>query len=136
MRMLLPFFLVAACVVSPISAFAPPCPSASRLAHKPLSAIAPEHVDALSTAVDSWQHVMATSSNILADAADATAEVAKSDDSGWWAAYLNLFEQSIRLVHSAITPTLNSIGVTETWGISIAIFTACMSLCVIVVLAG
>jgi len=126
MRMFLSAFLIAACIAPPAAAFAPPRPAtATLLSHKPLSAISPEHVDALSTAVDSWQHAMATSSHLLlADAVEATAETAKQDG-GWWASYLSIFESSIRLVHSIITPPLNSLGVTETWGISIAVFTAC-----------
>lgn len=127
MRMFVSALLVAACFVSPATAFAPPRPASTQriTSQKPLSAFLPEHVDALSTAADSLQHVVTTSSHILADAAEATAEVAK-EDTGWWQSYLNIFENAIRLVHSTIDPPLRSVGITETWGISIAIFTACM----------
>ena len=129
MRTSLFTFLIAACAISPAAfAFAPPHSAAaargvtkSTSVAKPLSALLPEHVDALSTAVDSWQHL--ASSHLLADASEAVVEES-GKAGGWWGAYLNIFENAIRLVHSTITPPLNSVGVTETWGISIAIFTA------------
>jgi hypothetical protein len=81
----------------------------------------PEHVDALSTAADSWQHF--ASSHLLADATEAAAEESQKAG-GWWGAYLNIFENALLLVHSTITPSLNNMGITQTWGLSIAIFTA------------
>lgn len=94
---------------------------------KPLSVL-PEHVDALSTAFDHWQNVMASSSSMLADAASVTADTSDmtTKDSGWWEAYLNIFKVTIEFVHSTIDPPLRNAGITETWGLSIAIFTASM----------
>ena len=122
MRKFLSVVLVTSGGVSPAAAFAPLRPATQRVV-KPLSALLPEHVDALSTAANHMQHVITTSSHLLADAAEATAEVA-TEEGGWWQSYLNIFENSIRLVHSTISPPLRSVGITETWGISIAVFTA------------
>jgi hypothetical protein len=54
---------------------------------------------------------------------DATAEAAKDD--GWWKAYLNVFKSALLLVHNTVDEPLRNVGITQTWGISIAIFTAC-----------
>lgn len=127
MRLFLSTFLVTICSFSHTAlAFAPPHASAARRLHHdtaPLSALGPEHVDALSTAL-SHSDFVATSSQLLADAADAAVDATK--DSGWWQSYLNLFKSALTLVHSTIDPPLRSMGITETWGISIAVFTACM----------
>lgn len=56
-------------------------------------------------------------------AAEVTAEIAK--DEGWWAAYLNIFKTALSTVHSTVAPPLKNAGIEQTWGISIAIFTAC-----------
>ena len=45
-------------------------------------------------------------------------------DGGWWEAYINVFEIALTLVHSTIVGPLESVGIDQTWGISIAIFTA------------
>jgi hypothetical protein len=62
----------------------------------------------------------------LADAkAAAAATVAtKSNDGGWWSAYLNIFKTALNLVHNTIDGPLRSVGITQTWGPSIALFTA------------
>lgn len=66
------------------------------------------------------------SSLLLADAAtataDAVAETAK--EGGWWQDYLNIFKNTLTLVHSSIDEPLRDMGITQTWGISIALFTA------------
>eukprot|EP00428_Durinskia_dybowskii_P048192 CAMPEP_0170348010 /NCGR_PEP_ID=MMETSP0116_2-20130129/75271_1 /TAXON_ID=400756 /ORGANISM="Durinskia baltica, Strain CSIRO CS-38" /LENGTH=445 /DNA_ID=CAMNT_0010601845 /DNA_START=101 /DNA_END=1438 /DNA_ORIENTATION=+ len=61
-----------------------------------------------------------TSLQLLADAA---ADTATKDD-GWWAAYLNIFKTCLLFVHNTIDAPLRSVGVTQTWGVAIAIFTA------------
>lgn len=61
-----------------------------------------------------------TSLQLLADAA---ADVATKDD-GWWGAYLNIFKTCLLFVHNTIDAPLRSVGVTQTWGVAIAIFTA------------
>jgi hypothetical protein len=52
------------------------------------------------------------------DVADAAAKV------GWWKQYLNLFKAALLLIHDTIDPPLRDMGITQTWGISIALFTA------------
>jgi hypothetical protein len=116
------------CVMPATVAFAPrPLASTPLRVQKPLSVL-PEHVDALSTAFDQWQNVMASSSStMMADAASVTADAAggaATTDSGWWQSYLNIFKVTIEFVHSAIDPPLRNVGITQTWGLSIAIFTA------------
>jgi hypothetical protein len=79
--------------------------------------VAPEHVDFMNAAVD---HFHASSSNILADAAVAVAD----DKGGWWQQYLSIFKATLMFVHSTVDEPLKSVGITQSWGISIAIFTA------------
>lgn len=66
-----------------------------------------------------------SSSLLIADAADATADAAATavKDDGWWQQYLGYFKGALVAVHSTIDQPLRSIGVTQTWGPSIALFT-------------
>lgn len=64
----------------------------------------------------------ATSSMVLSDAVDATKTVAK--DPSWWDNYLRLFRNILVTVHSTVDGPLKSMGIENTWGISIALFTA------------
>lgn len=119
-------FVIAVCVMSATVAFAPrPLAYTPLRVQKPLSVL-PEHVDALSTVFDQCQNIMASSSSMLADAASVTADASDmpTTDSGWWESYLNIFKVTIELVHSAIDAPLRNAGITQTWGLSIAIFTA------------
>jgi len=50
------------------------------------------------------------------------AEIAQ--DKGLWESYINLFKIALSFIHDSIDGPLNAAGVTQTWGISIAIFTA------------
>ena len=60
------------------------------------------------------------------DAATATAAAAAAtDDGGWWQAYLNVFKSTLLLIHNTIDGPLREQGITQTWGIAIAIFTFC-----------
>lgn len=63
---------------------------------------------------------------MLADAASITTDAADvaTQDSGWWQSYLNIFKVTLELVHTTIDPPLRSVGITQTWGLSIAMFTA------------
>jgi len=58
-------------------------------------------------------------SMLLSDAADAT-EAVKDD---WWTQYLQGFKGALVLVHSVIDGPLRSVGITQTWGPSIFLFT-------------
>jgi hypothetical protein len=64
---------------------------------------------------------------ILADAAVASA----STNDGWWSSYLNIFKTALTLVHNTIDGPLKSVGVTQTWGPSIALFTAGTSVVIV-----
>ena len=98
-----------------------------RLSRSPLSALPP--TDAITDLVTSWSshHDFSV---LLADASssttvDAESAAAAADNAGWWAAYLNVFKTCLLFVHNTIDEPLRSVGVTQTWGPSIAIFTAC-----------
>jgi len=70
--------------------------------------------------------LMNHASLVLADAAvavDAAATAAAAADSGWWAEYLDLFKKTLSFVHDTVDGPLRSVGWTQTWGVSIAIFT-------------
>lgn len=54
-------------------------------------------------------------SQILADAAETA--------NGPWQSYLKLFKDTLSFVHSSIAGPATSVGITQTWGLSIAIFT-------------
>ena len=56
--------------------------------------------------------------------AAATAAAATADE-GWWKQYLNLFKTGLIFIHDHIDGPLRERGITQTWGISIALFTAC-----------
>merc|ERR1711862_353105 len=60
-------------------------------------------------------------SMLLSDASAAATDAAK--DGGWWESYLNIFKQTLSFVHSVVDGPLRSVGWTQTWGVSIAIFT-------------
>jgi hypothetical protein len=99
--------------------------------------VPPEVVQSLLTDSHAWSSHLVQGLNdastadlstfTLADAAAAVAETsdAVEKDGGWWASYLNIFKSTLLLVHSTIDGPLRSVGFTQTWGVSIAIFTAC-----------
>jgi hypothetical protein len=67
--------------------------------------------------------------NMLTDAlqgvtVDVDAQVDVAVDDGWWATYLSLFRNALLFVHDSVDQPLRSVGIDQTWGISIAIFTA------------
>ena len=65
---------------------------------------------------------IASSSNIISDAVEAVALEEK--EVGWWGNYLQLYKGLLETVHSAIDQPLRSVGFTQTWGVSIFLFTA------------
>jgi hypothetical protein len=95
-------------------------PSTSHRTHpmRPLYALSPEHLHELASNIHQHSHFF--SSNLLADAAEA----AVVDDGGWWQTYLNIFKVTLKAVHDTIDAPLRSIGFDQTWGVSIALFTA------------
>lgn len=67
---------------------------------------------------DLLQHALESTSRFLADAASVDA-----GDKSWWDNYLEIFKGSLSLVHSTIDQPLRSIGIDQTWGVAIAVFT-------------
>lgn len=59
----------------------------------------------------------------IADAST-TAVDTTQDDGGWWKAYINIFKSILTFVHSSIDGPLRSVGIEQTWGVSIFLFTA------------
>lgn len=47
-----------------------------------------------------------------------------AQDKGLWQSYINLFKIALSGIHDAIDGPLRANGITQTWGISIALFTA------------
>ena len=70
-----------------------------------------------------------TTSLLLSDATAAAAD-SSADSGGWWNAYLNIFKTTIEGLHGVIDAPLQSVGITQTWGLSIGLFTACKFFCV------
>lgn len=62
-----------------------------------------------------------TSSTLLSDAAATAAAPAK--DPSWWDNYLQVFRNILVFVHSTVDQPLKNLGIENTWGISIALFT-------------
>jgi len=74
--------------------------------------------------LETMQQIIASSSHLLADAASTAAaevQVQTEKDAGWWENYLNLYKTLLLFVHSTISTATSS---DQTWGISIAAFTA------------
>lgn len=60
---------------------------------------------------------------MLADASAAATEMRPDGGPGWWQAYLNIFKNTLQFVHQTVDQPLRDAGITQTWGISIALFT-------------
>ena len=70
-------------------------------------------------------------SHLVSDASSTAAATSSQQPTGLWGSYINLFKSSLNLVHSVIDQPLRNVGVTQTWGVSIALFTSCkLSPCV------
>lgn len=65
----------------------------------------------------------------IINAVSSTQLLAADGDGSWWDAYINIFEAALKLVHSGIDGPLRSLGVEQTWGVSIFVFTACTYCC-------
>lgn len=76
-------------------------------------------------------HSFASSSNVLSDAAADAAAVAVKKGPGWWQSYLSVFKSCLITVHSTIDGPLRKMGFTQTWGPSIAVFTASVRACLV-----
>jgi YidC/Oxa1 family membrane protein insertase len=87
----------------------------------------PEYWESVATTLDGLVQQSAalatvhSSAQVLADAAGTAAP--PSDDGGWWGAYIQLFKTTLNAVHSTIQGPLQNVGIEQSWGVSIAIFT-------------
>jgi len=71
---------------------------------------------------DALQGALEATETAIETAAQAEADVAADD--GLWQAYLNLFKGALLFVHDTIDEPLKNAGISHSWGISIALFTA------------
>ncbi|KAL9190993.1 hypothetical protein ACHAXT_000699 [Thalassiosira profunda] len=81
----------------------------------------------LSTMMAPGHDFLAQSSTWLADAAAAAAEPIDplKTDNEWWEAYIQLYKNGLAFVHDGIVDEpLRKAGFTQTWGVSIFLFTA------------
>ena len=89
--------------------------SSSSSSSSSLNVVGPEHVQLLQDTLN--VHPALT---FLSDAAEA----AVKEDGGWWNSCLLIFKGALQGVHDTIDPPLRNAGITQTWGISIFLFTA------------
>jgi hypothetical protein len=110
--------------VMPSSSASSPSSSSTCLNVLPLDTtaieLAQQHAQLLHQQVPSFSDFFQT----LSDSASAAAAAGAPADDGWWAAYLNVFKSALLLVHDTIDGPLRSVGWTQTWGVSIFLFTA------------
>jgi hypothetical protein len=89
-----------------------------------LHVVGPEHVQLLHDTLNVHSHVLlqqpSPALTFLSDAAEAVVK----EDSGWWNSYLQIYKGTLQGVHDLIDPPLRNAGITQTWGISIFLFTA------------
>eukprot|EP00527_Entomoneis_sp_CCMP2396_P003099 CAMPEP_0198138776 /NCGR_PEP_ID=MMETSP1443-20131203/2170_1 /TAXON_ID=186043 /ORGANISM="Entomoneis sp., Strain CCMP2396" /LENGTH=444 /DNA_ID=CAMNT_0043800703 /DNA_START=122 /DNA_END=1456 /DNA_ORIENTATION=+ len=110
-------------LASTTSAFAPLAPNQFGLLSRAASEISHTRhhalpLDQFASYTDLLNHVT-QSSNLIADAVVAAGE----KDPGWWGSYINFFRAALEGIHGAIDAPLRSVGIDQTWGISIALFT-------------
>jgi hypothetical protein len=125
--------------VSSVSGFVAPSLSANAFLNKNANSIytnrnintnlslSPSDIHSLDAEATSaaFQHIIDSTSTILSDAAAATADATDvTQDAGWWQNYLNLYKSLLIGVHSTIDQPLRDSGWDQTWGVSIAAFTA------------
>ena len=112
----LPFAFQAPQIPPPISSS--PSSFLPRTSTSALSSLPPLHdLSHAHTALSSTSH-------LLSSAAAAAAASPAAADLGWWGQYIQTFKSGLVLVHDVVDPPLRSLGVTKTWGPSIAVFTA------------
>jgi len=105
--------------------------SAYRSTNSQLHVLPPEFHDTASIQnlfdVLSASTFLADASAAVADATAAVVDVADAADvdGGWWQNYLDVFRNGLLFVHDSVDQPLRDKGIEQTWGVSIAIFTAC-----------
>jgi hypothetical protein len=92
----------------------------------PLDVASSLSLESMSSAVSaSTLLATAATSQFLADAAAAAATT--TSEQSWWDSYVSIFSWALKLVHSTINGPLQSIGIEQTWGIAIFLFTTSTS---------
>jgi len=87
--------------------------------------VGPEHLGdpgAWDAFLQHHQAVWQSTSQFIADATAAAVE--QDSGGGWWESYLAIFKNTLSFVHSTIDGPLRSVGIEQTWGVAIFIFTA------------
>lgn len=78
--------------------------------------------------MDHSDGIVAQASTWIADAADAIADApvdALATDNSWWESYIQIYKSGLAFVHDNIVDEpLRKMGITQTWGPSIFLFTA------------
>jgi len=80
---------------------------------------------------------LAQTSTWIADSAAAVADVSAdaataAADESWWESYIQLYKNGLAFVHdNVVDPPLQKMGITQTWGPSIFLFTAGVRACLI-----
>jgi hypothetical protein len=93
----------------------------------PLDVASSIPLESLSSAVSASTALStAATSQFLADVAAATAATTATEQS-WWDSYVNIFSWALKLVHSTINGPLQSLGIEQSWGIAIFLFTTSTS---------
>jgi membrane protein insertase Oxa1/YidC/SpoIIIJ len=82
-----------------------------------------ESIDIHSTST-AIQHILDSLDSTSTLLSDAAAAAVTPEDKGWWENYLNLYKDLLLAVHSTIDGPLRNTGWDQTWGVSIALFTA------------
>ena len=99
--------------------------SSTTLADAAAAVLSPPGVDGslADTVVDQIANMEVEISKDVVDAVEMVEKDAA--DKGWWMAYIDIFKNALETVHNTIDEPLRNVGVTQTWGVSIAVFTAC-----------
>lgn len=72
-----------------------------------------------------YQDILSQTSTWIADAAAVASDAAAAEDNSWWESYIQLYKNGLAFVHDNIVDEpLRKAGFTQTWGVSIFLFTA------------
>ena len=98
--------------------------SSTTLADAAAAVLAPPGADGGSLADAVVEQISNVDVEVPQEVVDAV-EMADTSDKGWWMSYIDIFKNALETVHDTIDGPLRSAGITQTWGVSIAVFTAC-----------
>jgi hypothetical protein len=87
----------------------------------------PSHYNHIITELNTAISTSRTASELtqwISDSGTTAATSTSQVDGGWWNAYINVFKSILSFVHSTVDGPLRSVGIEQTWGVSIFLFTA------------